>query len=174
MIIIRQKAFADQDYAGIDTSLKYKMIKWGRGMKAARLKKMHGREQARLNKELATVGDHPSANVVKQNMIAKYNQRQQAGRERINSTTPQAIITTKSNPTEIYQKNAAAKAAKIAASKPAVPAAGKKLGVGGKIGIAAAALGTTALAATAIKKSMDRRKEKQQQEAQAPYQQPQQ
>ena len=162
--------YADQDFAGADTSLKYKMLKWGRGMKAARLKKMHGKEQARLEKELATVGDHPSANVVKQNMIAKYNERQQAGAQRINKTTPKALVTSKSNPTEIYKKNAAEKAARIAAAKQPAATNTKKLGIGGKVAIGAAALGATALAAKAVKNRIDKRKEEQQSQEQGQQQ----
>ena len=115
--------------------------------------------------------NNANAEVVKENILGRYNRRTSEAAQRISGSAGNSLTTTKNNLTETYKKNAAAKAAKAAASK---PAAGKKLGVGGKIGIAAAALGTTALAATAIKKGMNRRKEKQQQEAQAQYQQPQQ
>ena len=129
MIILRQKQFSPQDYAGATTYKQVRNIKENRGLLAGmkawgqkRNKKWLGKQQAKV----ATLGlNEKEAAVVNQNLLETYNKRndRMQGRmeRRLKTATTMATpgatiggqnsggtynkITTKNTPTAIYQIN---------------------------------------------------------------------
>lgn len=185
MIIIRQKFFAAQDYAGVKTAFGAKWLNLKRNFEAGQLKRQQsrhkrqlGREMGRLDKITDPTGankgmlNEKTANVVKQNMLQRYNEKNDRSRNNVLSL---GTTTTKNNPTTTYIENnppkpAATQPKAIAApsnpvisppratTTPTTPAqkgagagvkAGAKFGQfmknnGGKMALGAAAVGTGA------------------------------
>jgi hypothetical protein len=106
MIILREKTYAEQDYAGIKTALGTKWIKFNRNLKARQLTLGRRNNQKELNKELGKLNDSGLTGkekaTVQQNMIQKYNENNDKTR---NKAITLGKTTTKTNPTQTYIKN---------------------------------------------------------------------
>lgn len=134
MIILRQKQFSPQDYAGVKTALGAKWVKFNRNWNARQEKNARARHQRQLESQLKKVGietqrvpivgqngqtimakktvntgkmfDNKTAEVVKNNMMQHYNDKntrsQNAIRFNNQSLDPS---TTRTSPTSTYLKN---------------------------------------------------------------------
>lgn len=165
MIILRQKIYANQDYAGRSTALGAWWQKMNRNIAAGRIHRQHQRAQNQLNRQLnrldkVGLNDQNKA-VVQQNMMGNYLNK--IGNIRSNNSSNNLIgTTTKNTPTNTYLKNNPGKVFQV--NNINIQQQKQGMGLGGKIALGTAAVGATALAVGAINRRMRERKKKQEEE----------
>lgn len=136
MIILRQKQFSPQDYAGVKTALGAKWVKFNRNWNARQEKNARARHQRQLNRQLKKVGietqrvpvvgqngqtmmakktintgkmfDNKTAEVIKNNMMQRYNDKNTRSQNVIRFNNPSLDpSTTRTSPTSTYINNKA-------------------------------------------------------------------
>ena len=158
MIILRQKSYADQDYARRSTALGAWWQQQTRNIAAARMHRQHQRAQNQLNRRLdrldkVGLNDKNKA-TVQQNIMSNYLNK--IG----NIRSGNSIGTTTKNTNPPIQNNSV----KVQPNTPTnTPNQG--IGLGGKIALGTAAIGATALVTGAIvKRRMEEKKKRQEEE----------
>lgn len=156
MIILRQKSYADQDYAGRSTALGAWWQQQTRNIAAARMHRQHQRAQNQLNRRLdrldkVGLNDKNKA-TVQQNIMGNYLNK--IGNIRSNNSN--SIGTTTKNTNPPIQNNSV----KVQPNTPTnTPNQG--IGLGGRIALGTAAIGATALVMGAVKRRMEEKKKRQ-------------
>ena len=156
MIILRQKSYADQDYAGRSTALGAWWQQQTRNIAASRIHRQHQRAQNQLNRRLdrldkVGLNDKNKA-TVQQNIMGNYLNK--IGNIRSNNSN--SIGTTTKNTNPPIQNNSV----KVQPNTPTnTPNQG--IGLGGKIALGTAAIGATALVMGAVKRRMEEKKKRQ-------------
>ena len=159
MIILRQKSYADQDYAGRSTALGAWWQQQTRNIAAARMHRQHQRAQNQLNRRLdrldkVGLNDKNKA-TVQQNIMGNYLNK--IGNIRSNNSN--SIGTTTKNTNPPIQNNSV----KVQPNTPTnTPNQG--IGLGGRIALGTAAIGATALVMGAVKRRMEEKKKRQEEE----------
>lgn len=159
MIILRQKSYADQDYAGRSTALGAWWQQQTRNIAAARMHRQHQRAQNQLNRRLnrldkVGLNDKNKA-TVQQNIMGNYLNK--IGNIRSNNSN--SIGTTTKNTNPPIQNNSVKVQPNTPTSTP-----NQGMGLGGRIALGTAAIGATALVMGAVKRRMDEKKKRQEEE----------